>query len=261
MNTDGRLILLSGASAGIGRAAAARFVECGDRVIAVARNRERLESLAAELGRDRCFPFAADLTRADDANALEQFINGLGVPDVIVANAGIGLDARFAKTTDEALAEVFGLNVFAVYRTVRPHVGAMTQRGSGRILFVSSIVGKRGIPNYSAYSGSKFALAGMAEALRVELFGSGVTVGVICPSSTETDFQKHLLREGPAQNRRRLRRHSADSVAQAIVTMSRSKRREIVLSLEARLLSAANRIAPGLVDRFLARTLAPDRSD
>lgn len=256
MSQTGRLVLLSGASSGIGRAATVRFVEYGDRVIAVARNRERLESLAEELGRERCLPFVADLTKAEDADALEHYISKLGVPDVIVANAGIGLDARFAETSDEALAEVFGLNVIAVYRTVRPYIDSMTRRGSGRILFVSSIVGKRGIPNYSAYSGSKFALAGMAEALRVELFGSGVTVGVICPSSTETEFQKHLLRNGPAQNRRRLRRHSADSVARAIVSMSRSKRREIVLSFEARLLSAANRIVPGLVDRFLARALS-----
>ncbi|MDH3626030.1 MAG: SDR family NAD(P)-dependent oxidoreductase [Acidobacteriota bacterium] len=261
MKSGGRLVLLTGGSAGIGRAAAIRFVENGDRLVVVARNREALESLAKELGEDNCIPFAADLTETNDADALTHLLTGIGTPDVIVANAGIGLDARFAETTDEALERVFDLNVVAVYRTVRPHIDDMVRRGSGRILFVSSIVGKRGIPNYSAYSGSKFALTGIAEALRVELRKTGVTVGVVYPSSTETGFQDHLLREGPGQNRKRLRRHSADSVARAIVKMAGSRRRERVLSLEARFLNIANRLSPAAVDALLARALMRKSDD
>jgi short-subunit dehydrogenase len=174
---------------------------------------------------------------------------------VVVANAGIGLDAKLAETTDEALRAVFEVNVFGLVRTVRPFLEPMIARGSGRILLVSSIVGKRGVPHYAAYSASKFALHGIADALRSELWRSGVSVGVVCPASTTTDFAEHVLRAGPAQRRVRPRRHSPESVARAIVRMAGSTRREALLGFEAKLLVLGDLLAPGLVDAILARAL------
>jgi short-subunit dehydrogenase len=253
----GSVVLITGASAGIGRATARRFVEHGARVLALARSAERLAQLAEECGGEsRLVPIPADVT---DPRGMQQMalrvLTDFGAPDTVVANAGISLDALFENTTDEALRQVFDVNVFGVVRTVRPFVPAMVERGSGRILFVSSIVGKRGIPYYSAYSGSKFALHGIAEALRTELVGSGVTVGLVCPSSTESELHERALRSGPGQHRVRPRRHSADKVADAIVRMATSKRREVLLSPEARWLALGSRVAPGLVDRLLARML------
>ncbi len=252
---SGRLVLITGASDGIGRAATLAFAAHGDRVVAVARRRDRLQSLAAAVGH-AILPLAADVT---DATAMEAMVSRVlaecGVPDVVVANAGIGLDARLTDTTDEALRAVFEVNVFGLVRTVRPFVPRMIERGSGRILLVSSIVGKRGVPHYAAYSGSKFALHGIADALRCELWRSGVTVGVVCPASTTTAFADHGLRAGPPQRRVRPRRHSPESVARAIVRMAGSTRREAILGCEAKLLAFADLIAPGLVDVMLARTL------
>ncbi|HKQ59847.1 MAG TPA: SDR family NAD(P)-dependent oxidoreductase [Candidatus Polarisedimenticolaceae bacterium] len=255
MRFAGRLILITGASAGIGRAAARAFAAEGARVIALARAADRLATLVAEAG-PRVVPFVADVT---DAAALEAAFAGVlrehGVPDVVVANAGIGLDALFVNTSDELLRRVLEVNVLGVARTVRPFLPGMLERGSGRILLISSIVGKRGTPYYSAYSASKFALHGLADSLRAELVGSGVSVGLVCPSSTTTEFQQHLLRSGPGQKRARPRRHSAESVAQAILSMAASRRRERVLGLESKLLVALDLVAPGLADRLLARTL------
>jgi short-subunit dehydrogenase len=131
----------------------------------------------------------------------------------------------------------------------------MVERGGGRIVLVSSIVGKRGIPHYAAYSASKFALHGMADALRSELAGTGVSVGVVCPSSTRTAFHDNAMRSGPAQRRVRPVRRSPDYVARAVASMARSRRRERVLGWEGKLLCLANALAPGLVDRVLARVL------
>lgn len=229
----------------------------GARVIGLARSSERLASIAAELGGPAHFvPLPADVASGPSMEAATARIRDeIGTPDVIVANAGIGLDALFQNTTDDALRALFEVNVFGVYRSVRPFLPAMVRRGSGRIVIVSSVVGERGIPYYSAYSASKFALAGMADALRPELRGSGVSVGLVCPTTTESEFQARLLREGPSQRRVRLRRHSADSVAAAIVAMAGSRRRKRVLTIEGKLLALAGRLSPGLVDRFLARTL------
>ena len=191
--------------------------------------------------------------------AMASVVEQVGTLDVIVANAGRGLDALFVETSDEALRSLFELNVFGVYRTIRPFLPAMIDRGSGRLLLISSIVGKRGIPNYSAYSASKFSLHGIADALRAELLGTGVSVGVVCPASTETRFHENALRSGPAQRRVRPRRHSAESVARAIVGMADSKRREMILGMEAKLMVLADTFAPGLVDRILARMLRPEK--
>lgn len=252
---DGATVLVTGASSGIGRAAARAFVAGGAHVVGVARSAERLASLREECG-DGCTVEVADVTdlAAMDAMAA-RVVADRGIPDVVVANAGIGYDARFQATSDEALHRVFDVNVYGAWRTVRPFVDGMVARGSGRILFVSSVVGKRGIPNYAAYSGSKFAVQGAAAALRTELWGTGVSVGTVCPSSTESEFQNRAGSAGLRQERVRVARHSAESVADAIVAMARSNRREIVLSAEGKLMAWVEKWAPGLLDRVLARVL------
>jgi short-subunit dehydrogenase len=247
---DGKLVLITGASAGIGLAAARAFAARGARVVAVARSREKLQAIAT----DRILPFSADV--ADDASMLAlstRVLAEVGVPDVVIANAGIGLDARFEDTSDAAMREVLEVNTLGVLRTVRPFLRPMVERGWGRILFISSVVGKRGIPHYTAYSASKFALHGMADALRPELAGTGVTVGVICPSSTSTEFQANIRSAGPPQNKRRLTRHSAESVAGALVSMAASTRRERILSLEGKAMALVNTVAPWLMDYILGR--------
>ena len=256
LDLRGKHVLLTGASEGIGRASAEAFVEAGAIVLALARSKERLGVLAAELPPSRVVPFVADV--ADGARMEEvarEILDRFGPPDVVVANAGIGLDARVSETSDEALRRVFDVNVYGAVRSFRPFLPAMIKRGRGRIVLVSSIVGKRGTPNYGAYSASKFALHGLADALRPELLGTGVTVGIVCPSSTTTRFDERKMRSGIPQNKVRVQRHSPASVARAIVRMSRSSRREMVLSAEGRLMVVVNALSPRLMDWVLAKTL------
>jgi short-subunit dehydrogenase len=257
MKLEGKRVLITGASTGIGRVAAKLFIEEGTRVIAVARTAERLETLASELGGPpKIVPIVADVTDAASMDAMaRRVLDDGGAPDVVVANAGIGVDSLFTETPDAAYEQVLAVNVLGVVRTVRPFVSEMVERGSGRILMISSIVGKRGIPHYAAYSASKFAVHGIAEALRTELHGTGVSVGVVCPASTETEFNDRKIRRGPSQRGSRVAKHSAESVARAVVQMARSKRREMVLTAEGKLLKWANVVAPGVLDRVLARML------
>ena len=250
----GRLVLITGTSKGIGRCAAIEFARRADRVVAVARSRDALDALARE--HERIVPVVADVADAESMKALGNHVLAEhGVPDVVVANAGIGLDALFTATTDDDLRRLFEVNVVGVFRTVRPFINGMVQRASGRVLIVSSIVGKRGLPHYSGYSASKFALHGAADALRAELCGTGVTVGVLCPSSTTTDFQRNTIRSGTAQRRVRLVRRSPESVAHTIISMASSRRRERILGFESKLMTLGDVIAPGLIDWILARTL------
>jgi uncharacterized protein (TIGR00369 family) len=260
-NFTGSTVLITGASAGIGAATVAAFLAEGAKVIAVARSADKLAALAADQG-DAIRTYTADVADAASMTAMTTTVlAGGGPPDVIVANAGIGLDARFSEMGDDALHRVLEVNVVGVVRTIRPFVEPMCGRGRGRILFVSSIVGRRGTPHYSAYSASKFALDGLADALAAEIHGSGVTVGLVYPSSTRTEFQENLLREGPSQHRKRLTAHTPESVARAIVSMAGSRRRRRILGLEAKALAWANLIAPRRIDALLARMLNKKRNE
>jgi len=257
MRFDGKRVVVTGASSGIGRATAVAFAAAGARVIATARSESRLRSLAGELGGPpRLTPLVVDVTEAASVETMAaRVLEDGGAPDIVVANAGIGLDALLVETSEESLKAVFETNVYGVVRTLRCFVPGMVERGSGRLVLVSSVVGKRGIPHYSVYSGSKFALHGIADALRAELHGSGVSVGVICPASTETEFAGRRLREGPSQKPVRPGRHTPDSVARAILRMAGSRRREMVLTPEGKALAWANVFLPGILDGFLARML------
>jgi NAD(P)-dependent dehydrogenase (short-subunit alcohol dehydrogenase family) len=258
LDLQGALVLITGASTGIGRAAAREFVRKGSRVIGAARNGEALDSLAAELGGERCFlPVVTDVGEPGSVDAMvARVIGETGLPDVVIANAGIGLDARFDRTPEKALRKLFEVNFFGAVRSVQPFVAPMVDRGSGRILFISSILGKRGIPHYSAYTASKFALHGLADCMRGELYGSGVTVGLVCPTTTESEFHGRIMREGPRQQDRRVRRQSAEHVARVIVKMARSKRIEVVLSPEGKFVTWLDALAPGLVDWITAKVLS-----
>jgi short-subunit dehydrogenase len=257
MRLDGKRAVVTGASSGIGRATAVALADAGARVFATARSESGLPPRAAELGGPpRLTPLVADVTDAASVEAMARRVLEDGAaPDVVVANAGIGLDALLVETSEDSLRSVFETNVYGVVRTLRCFVPAMVARGSGRLVLVSSVVGKRGIPHYSIYSGSKFALHGIADALRAELSGTGVSVGVVCPASTETEFAERRLREGPSQKPVRPGRHTPESVARAILRMAASRRREMVLTPEGKALAWANVFFPALLDRFLARML------
>jgi len=255
-----RWVLITGASAGIGRATAEAFLAEGARVVAVARRMDALQSLAtaypADGSGDRVIIRTADVT---DPAAMETLardvLAGPGVPDVIVANAGVGADALFVETDEEMWSRVFETNVFGAVRTLRPFVRPMVRRGSGRLILVSSVVGKRGVPYYTTYSASKYALHGLADALRVELLKTGVTVGLVCPSSTVSEFHAMKATRGPRQASDRFRHHSAESVAQAILDLAAGGKRERVLSMEGKLMACLQRWTPGWLDRILYRVL------
>jgi NAD(P)-dependent dehydrogenase (short-subunit alcohol dehydrogenase family) len=253
---DNKLILITGASAGIGRATAQEFVREGARVIGTGRNQVRLNQAAAELGKDSFIPLLGDVADVHSMAAMAtKVLSDIGVPDIVIANAGIGYDAHFIDTGEEAWHEVFETNVFGVVRTIRPFLPRMMERGSGRVVLISSVVGKRGIPHYAAYSASKFALDGMADVLRVELVGSGVSLGTVYPSSTESEFQDRTRRVGLDRKPKRPTRHSTLGVARAIVGMADSKRTERLLSFEGNFMTLADKVSPRLVDWILSRVL------
>lgn len=184
-------ILITGATAGIGRHAALHLARKGHRVFATGRKQEALTSLAAEaqglpletLRLDVCDPASIEEARAEVARRT----NGHGI-DVLINNAGYGLAAPLAEMRDADLRAQFETNVFGVMAVTRAFLPAMMERGEGRVINVSSIGGRVTFPLFGAYHASKYALEALSDALRNEVAPFGVKVVIVEPGPVRTNF-------------------------------------------------------------------------
>ena len=253
----GRVALVTGASSGIGAATARAFAGAGLRVGLCARRKDRLEQLAAELTArgSEVTVHAVDVT---DALAVRAIVDAVaarwGRLDVLVNHAGRGFSATLEQTSAEELRALMELNVVAVLGATQAALPIMRRQGSGHIINVSSIVGRRAVPYRAAYSATKFALGALSEALRVELTGTGIAVTIVYPIRTaETEFHEAEVRKvpwrpmGPVQ--------SAERVARAILSCVRRPRPEVYPYWPVRILAVMSVVAPGLVDRGMRRVL------
>ncbi len=184
-------IVISGASSGLGSALARHYLERGAAVAAFARRGELLQSLAAEFpGQVYCY--ALDVR---DGAAVQQaainFIGRVGVPDIVIANAGVsvGTLTEYAEDND-AFQQVMDINVLGMVKTFQPFVAAMRAARHGTLVGIASVAGLRGLPGAGAYSASKAAAISYLESLRVELHGSGVKVVTLCPGYIRTAMTK-----------------------------------------------------------------------
>jgi len=188
------LAFITGASSGIGQALAMRYYQAGWRLALVARRADDIQRWAQEQGLDaqRYAIYAADVADTDSIVAAAQAcISGQGLPDVVIANAGIsaGIDTAVRGDID-MLARTFAVNNVGLAATFHPFVGPMTRRGSGRLVGIASVAAIRGLPGHGAYCSSKAAVVSYCESLRGELRGSGVRVVTICPGYVDTPLTK-----------------------------------------------------------------------
>ena len=253
----GRVALVTGASSGIGAATARAFAGAGLRVALCARRKDRLEQLAAELTTQgaEATVHAVDVTDTLAVRAMvDEVAARWGRLDVLVNNAGRGFAATLEQTTAEELRALMELNVVAVLGATQAALPIMRRQGSGHIINVSSVVGRRAVPYRAAYSATKFALGALSEALRVELTGTGIAVTLVYPIHTgETEFHEAEVQKvpwrpmGPVQ--------SGERVARAILSCVRRPRPEVYPYWPVRILAVMSVIAPGLVDRGMRRVL------
>jgi short-subunit dehydrogenase len=184
-------VFLTGASSGIGEALAKHYAAEGAQLGLVARRGELLEKLAATLT-PKPLIYVADVRDAHVLTlAARDFIARAGVPDIVIANAGIGSGTLTEKADDlPVFQEIFDINVIGMVHTFHPFVEAMREAHSGSLVGIASVAGFRGLPGGSAYSASKAAAITYLEALRVELHGSGVQVTTICPGYIRTPLTR-----------------------------------------------------------------------
>lgn len=183
-----RVVVITGASAGIGRATALELIGAGARVVLGARRRERLEAIEAEHP-DRAIAVEMDVrVPADSQRLVAAAIERFGRLDALVANAGIGMYGGILDNTDAELETMLDTNVAGTVWPIRAAVPAMVEAGAGDIVIVASVAGFRGGPDEAVYAATKFAQVGLAGALDRELREQGIRVTTIGPAGTSTEF-------------------------------------------------------------------------
>jgi NAD(P)-dependent dehydrogenase (short-subunit alcohol dehydrogenase family) len=184
MSVTPRVVLVTGGGKGIGKAVVARFAAAGDRVIAVGRDRDALERTDASATE------VCDVTEEDQVAALFERI---GPVDVLVNNAGMATSDPFARTALASWQAHLDVNATGAFLCTRAAIGAMSERGSGRIVMVASTAGRIGFRYSSAYVASKHAVVGLMRAVATELAGTGVTANAVCPSYVRTDMTRRSV--------------------------------------------------------------------
>jgi short-subunit dehydrogenase len=253
---QGRRILITGVSSGIGHALAEQAIQAGARVLLTSRAADKLTEFAqAPAGSTaEVFTLAADVTSDRDRHRLvDAAVERLGGLDVLINNAGVASFGHFADSSEAILRQVMEVNFFAPAELIRLFVPVLARGRQPAIVNVSSMCGRRGLPAWTEYSASKFALCGLSEALRAELVRFGIDVLLVVPGLTRTGLGGNLLRNEGRMNIDFSRGMSPDVVAAGILRSLRCNRSETVLGAEARWLLWVNCFLPWLVDRLIAR--------
>lgn len=253
MSDAARRALVTGASSGIGAALVRRLAAEGYRVALLARRRERLEALAAQLPRPEAhLVLACDVT---DAAALARAVDEAGAAfgglDLVVANAGIGYRARVAELEPEPLARLVATNLVApmlLCRAALPHL----RRGRRPVLvLVSSVLGRRGYPTQAAYAATKAGVCSLGESLRLEWEREGIAVCTLDPGMTRTEILAAQANPAQLPDPDLARAAAPEDVARTVLELDRRPRAEVYGKKRWRWIAALSVIAPSWGDRVL----------
>ncbi len=248
MRVSGTVALVTGASSGIGRASAVRLAAAGARVLAHGRAGDRLTELAEKING---VVLAADLAEQGAADLLaEAALSVAGRVDILVNNAGVGWAGPLVDMPVEEVGKLVAVNLAAPIALTRALLPQMLDRGTGYVMFVTSIAGRMGVADEAVYSATKAGLDIFAESLRFEVGGTGVRVGVLVPGVVRTPFFEH---RGRPYQRRRPRPLPDGTVADALVCAIAAGRAERYVPAWLRLPVAVRGAVPGVYRRLGAR--------
>ncbi|MDO8615793.1 MAG: SDR family NAD(P)-dependent oxidoreductase [Dehalococcoidia bacterium] len=264
MRIPGCTAIITGASSGIGRAAARELAAARANVVLAARSRDKLEDLARDIAPlpGRCLVVPTDVTDRLAVEALvRRTLEEFGAVDILVNNAGVGLFAPIAGGSLDNMRRLFDVNLWGAVHCIQAAVPYMQSQRRGHIVNVSSVAGRLAPPYMGIYAASKFALRAVSDALRSELAGSGVGVSTIYPGLTQTNFMEHMIQELEAPALPPIARFvDARVVGRRIVQAVRWNLRDVFISPEDVLGVTLNAVVPQLVDWGMRMFIRPERA-
>lgn len=258
MEVNGKVVVVTGASMGIGEAIAKVFGEHGARLVLLSRDAGRAETARHRVGHtDRTLALACDVrNREEIERALGLALHHFDRVDVWVNNAGVGMRDTVSDMEMSTCRDLFETNFFGVIACMQAVIPAMKEQGGGTIINISSVAGHIPLAFGAPYSASKFALNALGKAARVELKRQNVHVLTVCPGYVRTDFGDNML----AKNRGNIRPGSvrgitAERVAQAVYDGYRKGKREVIVPWTMHPAVKLYQLFPGLVEWGMARAM------
>ncbi len=248
MDYSEKVIVITGASSGIGRESALEFAKLHASIVLVSRNRKKLDEVAEELSKyqTKVLPCVCDVSRKELVNQMSnQVLEKFGTVDVLVNNAGFGIYGNFDALKVEDIESQMATNYLGMIYCTKAFLPKMLEQKSGHIVNVASLGASFGIPAMAGYCASKFAMLGFSESLYHELKGTGVGVTVVSPITVKTNFFEHHSFNKMPKYPIALSPHT---VAKAVVRGASSPRLEIVTPQIARIAVWIKHTLPYLIN-------------
>ncbi len=257
LDRSGKVVVVTGASMGIGEAIAKLFVDRGCRVVLLSRDAARAEAARARIGHtENTLALSCDVTNREEIDRVVSLtLHHFQRIDVWINNAGHGLMDAAADVDMAACRETFDTNFFGTVACMQAAIAVMRGQGAGTVINISSVAGHIPLPFHSVYSATKFAKNAFGKAARVELAGSGIHVLTVCPGYVRTDFAANAVKGKEAKTVRpaRVRGISAQRVARAVLRGYLKQKREVVVPWTMHPAIKIYQLFPGLVERTMVK--------
>ena len=258
-NPSGKVVVVTGASMGIGEAIAKIFADHGASVVLLSRDTARAEAARGRVGHpERTLALSCDVRNREEIDrVIGLTLHHFQRIDIWVNNAGHGLLDAVASVDMAAVRETFETNFFGAVEAMQAVIPVMKQQSSGTIINISSVAGHIPIPFHGIYSATKFALNAIGKAARIELQKSGINVLTVCPGYVRTDFGANALRGKELQQVRpsQVRGITAERVAQAVLRGYERGKREVVVPWTMHPAIKLYQLFPRLVEWAIARSV------
>jgi short-subunit dehydrogenase len=257
MELDGKVVVVTGASMGIGEAITKVFVEHGANVVMLSRDTARAEAARARIGfPDRTVALSCDVRHSEEIDrVLALTLHHYKRIDVWINNAGYGLLDSVAQVEAHAAHDLFETNFFGVLSAMQAVVPVMRQQGAGAIINISSVAGHIPLPFHAIYSASKFALNAMGKAAGIELKKENIHVLTVCPGYVRTDFHENAVRGNELKTVRpgQIKGITAERVARATLQGYLKQKREVIVPWTMHMPVKLYQLFPGLAEKMMAR--------
>jgi|ERR1022692_1031624 short-subunit dehydrogenase len=255
MELAGKIVVVTGASMGIGEALAKIFAEHGSSVVLLSRDAGRVEAARGRVGHgERTLAMACDVRHREDVDrAIGLTLHHFHRIDVWINNAGHGLLDSVAQMEMAACREMFDTNFFGAVMAMQAVIPVMRQQGGGTIINVSSVAGHIPVPFHAAYSATKFAMNAIGKAAGVELKKDGIHVLTVCPGRVRTPFSENAVRGNDVKRVGSARGISAERVAEATLRGYVKQKREVVVPGSMHIAVKVYQLFPQLVEWALGR--------
>ena len=259
-----KVVIITGASSGIGKALAVEFASMGAKVVIAARNAAKLDELKISLQKinSEILAVPTDVSKETDCiNLIDETVKKFGTLDILINNAGISMRAIFEDVDLNVIRQLMDINFWGtVYCTKYALPYLLKNKGS--VVGVSSIAGYKGLPGRTGYSSSKFAIQGFLETIRIENLKKGLHVLIACPGFTASNIRNTALaKDGSMQGESPLdegKLMTAETVAKKIIIAIQHKKHRLILTTQGKLIVFLNKFFPKMMDNMVYNHMAKE---